>query len=99
MYYVKERDRVKKKRVRKFLTLLLAAAMVLGGISMPKAAMKAEAAPAYRNVVYYGDWSIYSGQKYFYPSKIDGSLITHLNLKLFLLLLKIMISLALSEEY
>ena len=79
MYYVKERDRVKKKRVRKFLTLLLAAAMVLGGISMPKAAMKAEAAPAYRNVVYYGDWSIYSGQKYFYPSKIDGSLITHLN--------------------
>lgn len=33
----------------------------------------------YRNVMYYGEWSIYAGQNYFYPSKIDGSLITHLN--------------------
>ena len=29
--------------------------------------------------MYYGDWSIYSGQKNFTPDKIDGSLITHLN--------------------
>jgi GH18 family chitinase len=35
--------------------------------------------PQYRNVMYYGEWSIYSGQNYFYPSYIDGSLITHLN--------------------
>lgn len=35
--------------------------------------------PPYRNVMYYGDWSIYSGQKNFTPDKIDGSLITHLN--------------------
>lgn len=33
----------------------------------------------YRNVVYYGDWSIYGGQKNFNPGQIDGSLITHLN--------------------
>ena len=31
--------------------------------------------PPYRNVMYYGDWSIYSGQKNFTPDKIDGSLI------------------------
>ena len=34
--------------------------------------------PSYRNVMYYGDWSIYSGLKNFYPSKIDANLITHL---------------------
>lgn len=33
----------------------------------------------YRNVMYYGDWSIYAGQKNFYPGMIDGSLLTHLN--------------------
>lgn len=33
----------------------------------------------YRNVMYYGDWSIYAGQKNFYPDMIDGSLLTHLN--------------------
>lgn len=43
-----------------------------------EAGSKTQSAP-YRNVMYYGEWSIYGGQKYFYPSKIDGSLITHLN--------------------
>ena len=33
----------------------------------------------YRNVMYYGEWSIYAGQKNFYPSKMDPKLITHLN--------------------
>ena len=40
--------------------------------------------PPYRNVMYYGDWSIYSGQKNFTPDKIDGSLITHLILRLWM---------------
>ena len=35
--------------------------------------------PKYRNVMYYGEWSIYAGQKNFYPSKMDPKLITHLN--------------------
>ena len=62
------------------LSLVLAAAVVLTGISVPNSTVKAEQkTPEYRNVVYYGDWSIYAGQKNFYPSKIDGSLITHLN--------------------
>ena len=32
----------------------------------------------YRNVLYYADWSIYTGQRNFYPSKIDADLISHL---------------------
>jgi chitinase len=32
----------------------------------------------YRNVLYYADWSIYTGQRNFYPSKIDANLISHL---------------------
>lgn len=38
-----------------------------------------ETGAAYRNVLYYGEWSIYAGQKNFYPAKIDGSQVTHLN--------------------
>ena len=33
----------------------------------------------YRNVMYYGEWSIYGGQKNFYPSKMNAKLISHLN--------------------
>ena len=38
----------------------------------------AESLPPYRSVLYYGDWSIYTGQRNFYPSKIDVNLISHL---------------------
>ena len=34
--------------------------------------------PPYRNVMYYADWSIYTGQGKFYPSEIDANLISHL---------------------
>ena len=34
--------------------------------------------PPYRNILYYGDWSIYTGQRNFYPSEIEAGLITHL---------------------
>ena len=34
--------------------------------------------PPYRNILYYADWSIYTGQRNFYPSEIDANLITHL---------------------
>ena len=33
----------------------------------------------YRNVIYYGEWSIYAGQKNFYPSLMEPKYITHLN--------------------
>ena len=39
----------------------------------------AEESLPFRNVMYYGEWSIYAGQKNFYPSKMDPKLITHLN--------------------
>ena len=38
----------------------------------------AESIP-YRNVIYYGEWSIYPGQKNFYPSLMEPKYITHLN--------------------
>ena len=33
----------------------------------------------YRNVMYYGDWSIYAGQNNFYPSYMNPNLLTHIN--------------------
>lgn len=70
-----------KGLVRRLLSTMLAVVLAFGGFILPEASVTAEAATTanYRNVVYYGDWSIYAGQKNFYPSKIDGSLITHLN--------------------
>ena len=38
-----------------------------------------EATIPYRNVMYYGEWSIYTGQHNFYPSKMNPKLITHVN--------------------
>ena len=35
--------------------------------------------PQYRNVMYYGDWSIWGGQSKFYPQHIPADQITHLN--------------------
>ena len=43
-----------------------------------KAEAKASSA-AYRNVMDYGAWSIYAGQKNYTPDKIPGNYITHLN--------------------
>lgn len=70
-----------KKRVAGILlSLALTVTGVFGSALTPYAATEVKAAtPEYRNVMYYGEWSIYAGQKYFYPSMIDGSQITHLN--------------------
>ena len=64
------------------LTFVLVLSMALGCVVLPQrvsTSVKAATTAKYRNVMYYGDWSIYSGQKNFTPDKIDGSLITHLN--------------------
>lgn len=65
------------------LTFALGVNMLAGYVpAVGTTSEKVEAATTkapYRNVMYYGEWSIYAGQKYFYPSYIDGSLITHLN--------------------
>ena len=41
-------------------------------------ALLVESLPPYRNIMYYGDWSIYTGQRNFSPSQIDANLISHL---------------------
>ena len=73
---------MKKRLSGILLSLALTITSVFSGVMSPIASIEtkaAETAPAYRNVMYYGEWSIYAGQNYFYPSKIDGSKITHLN--------------------
>ncbi|MEG0295803.1 MAG: glycosyl hydrolase family 18 protein [Clostridium sp.] len=40
---------------------------------------KAASTQKYRNVMYYGDWSIWQGQKQFYPKDIPADQLTHLN--------------------
>ncbi len=73
---------MKGKRFSFLVAMALTIASVFGSVASPigvEKAWAAESTPRYRNVMYYGEWSIYSGQKYFYPSKIDGSQITHLN--------------------
>ncbi|MGL6059048.1 MAG: glycosyl hydrolase family 18 protein, partial [Culicoidibacterales bacterium] len=42
-------------------------------------AQKARAASTVRNVMYYGDWSIWGGQGNFYPKDIPADQLTHLN--------------------
>ena len=70
---------MKGMKLRKVLCLVLAAVLAFGGILVPSTKANAAEAPKYRNVMYYGDWSVYAGQNYFNPSDIDGSQITHLN--------------------
>lgn len=40
---------------------------------------KSTTASKYRNVMYYGDWSIWGGQGNFYPKDIPADQLTHLN--------------------
>ncbi|MGL5915184.1 MAG: hypothetical protein ACRCZG_02890, partial [Culicoidibacterales bacterium] len=40
---------------------------------------KQNAASTVRNVMYYGDWSIWGGQGNFYPKDIPADQLTHLN--------------------
>ena len=65
------------------LALTASAAMTLGVTALPIGpGIRADAAgttPAYRNVMYYGDWSIYAGQHNYYPSDVDAKELTHLN--------------------
>ena len=72
---------MKKRGLSVLLSLALTVTSIFGGFSAKSQAAEVKAAqtPGYRNVMYYGEWSVYAGQKYFYPSKIDGSQITHLN--------------------
>ena len=41
--------------------------------------VEAQGLKKYRNVMYYGDWSIWGGQKQFNPKDIPADQLTHLN--------------------
>ena len=63
------------------LTLTLATTTI-GSLAAPLPAKAAEATATtapYRNVMYYGDWSIWGGEGNFYPKDIPASQLTHLN--------------------
>lgn len=72
------------KKITRKIAALTAAALIgaglLGGAAAP-AEVKAEEASRsnYRNVMYYGDWSIWGGQGNFYPKGIPAAYLTHLN--------------------
>ena len=61
--------------------VMLVSCVTVGVIATPAgaSAQSRERTAPYRNVMYYGDWSIYDCQDFFNPSDIDASLITHLN--------------------
>lgn len=75
------------KNVKTVVALSVMTALVLTG-GMPignyftktaNAAVTAGATTGLRNVMYYGDWSIWSGQGNFYPKDIPADKLTHLN--------------------
>ncbi len=68
-----------KKLHNRILSLLTALAMVITLFNGFSLTAQAKETPAYRNVMYYGDWSIWGGQGNFYPKDIPADQITHLN--------------------
>lgn len=69
------------KKFRSVSTALLLAFGMMAGYAAPLTANAAEVTQAadYRNVMYYGDWSIWGGQGMFYPKGIPADQLTHLN--------------------
>lgn len=69
------------KRLLSLTTALFLGVGLLGGTAPPIQAKASNTPQAsdYRNVMYYGDWSIWGGQGTFYPKGIPASQITHLN--------------------
>ncbi|MBE0791841.1 chitinase, partial [Escherichia coli] len=61
------------------VVLLVLSLVVVSIGAEPKRAKAAENVPQYRNVMYYGDWSIWGGEGNFYPKDIPADQLTHLN--------------------
>lgn len=76
---------MKIKHITKRIFAIAAAAVLssgmLGSFAAPIQVKAEEASQAsgYRNVMYYGDWSIWGGQGMFYPKGIPADQLTHLN--------------------
>lgn len=72
------------KTVKKILAVTASVALgfgMLAGYAEPLTVQAAENSQTagYRNVMYYGDWSIWGGQGNFYPKGIPADQLTHLN--------------------
>ncbi len=67
------------------LSMLLTSGVVMSFPTSEISAVKAEetqqvsSSKSYRNVMYYGDWSIWKGEGYFMPESIPADQLTHLN--------------------
>ncbi len=59
------------------MLLLMGAAIPVGVTEYSFAAEANDS--SYRNVMYYGDWSIWGGENNFYPKDIPADKLTHLN--------------------
>lgn len=70
-------------RARKVLSGVMVVSMVLGGVVVTKPtevfALEKTNGSTKRNVMYYGDWSVWGGQGNFYPKDIPADQLTHLN--------------------
>ncbi|MGL5675473.1 MAG: glycosyl hydrolase family 18 protein, partial [Cellulosilyticaceae bacterium] len=71
------------RKVRKVLASMMVLSMVLGGIVITNPtevyALEKTKGTTKRNVMYYGDWSVWGGQGNFYPQDIPADQLTHLN--------------------
>lgn len=70
------------KFISKLMTFVMAAALAMTSATFPvKAENEDYTADSnrYRNVMYYGDWSVWGGQNNFYPKGIPADQLTHLN--------------------
>ena len=77
------------KKSKPIVALTAIAAMLITGITPVRATVNSntdfapnavqQSAQKYRNVMYYGDWSIWGGQGSFYPKDIPADQLTHLN--------------------
>ncbi|MBC1417470.1 glycosyl hydrolase family 18 protein [Listeria fleischmannii] len=73
-----------KKLKKKIFSMISIAALVLSGfaitqVNLPEKSVQAAETTKYRNVMYYGDWSIWGGEGNFYPKDIPADKLTHLN--------------------
>ncbi|MGL4345396.1 MAG: glycosyl hydrolase family 18 protein, partial [Cellulosilyticaceae bacterium] len=71
------------QKARKILASMMVVSMVLGGVvvtnPMEVSALEQNNTSNKRNVMYYGDWSVWGGQGNFYPQHMAADQLTHLN--------------------
>ncbi|MGL5151714.1 MAG: glycosyl hydrolase family 18 protein [Clostridium sp.] len=76
---------IRKKNLKALIALATLTAVLstgvapVGAITSAKEDTKAVSSTQLRNVMYYGDWSIWGGEGQFYPQSIPAEDLTHLN--------------------